>query len=187
MGFNPRPVPLPLYGRGGFFRAGGAGEMGLPRRVGRGMPGSMSALAYDTHRAVKSLVAAGFDPTRAEAVVATVGDAMTGTVATKADVAELRADVKADMAELRADVKSDVADVKSGVAVLDARITALQGDVETLKADVTDLKADGAALKTEVAGLRVDMSAMKAELYRLVLVSSVAIVGLTVALMKLIP
>ena len=85
----------------------------------------MSALAYDTHRAVKSLLAAGFDPTRAEAVVATVGDAMTGTVATKADVAaleaniaELRADVKSDVAELRADVKADVAELRADVTAL---------------------------------------------------------------------
>ena len=175
--------------------------MGLPRRVGRGICAPMSALAYDTHRAVKSLVAAGFDPTRAEAVVATVGDAMTGTVATNADVAaleasiaELRADVKADVVGLEAGLVEVRADVKADIAALDARITVLQGDVETLKTDVTDLKADvsglktdGAALKAEVAGLRVDMSAMKAELYRLVLLSSVAIVGLTVALMKLIP
>ena len=46
----------------------------------------MTALAFDTYKAVKALREAG-----AEAVVATVGDAIGGNVATKADLAELEA------------------------------------------------------------------------------------------------
>ena len=53
----------------------------------------MSALAFDTHEAVKSLKKAGFDDGQAEAVVATVGKAIGGNVATKADIAELKADM----------------------------------------------------------------------------------------------
>ena len=47
---------------------------------------SMTTLAFDTHKAVKALKEAGFEDAQAEAVVATVGDAMTGTVATKTDL-----------------------------------------------------------------------------------------------------
>ncbi len=65
---------------------------------------AMSTLAFDTHKAVKALKKAGFDDPQAEAVVATVGDAIGGNVATKADLAELRANLKADLAELRADM-----------------------------------------------------------------------------------
>ncbi len=43
--------------------------------------------AFDTHKALKE---AGFDHTQAEAVVATVGDAIGGNVATKADIAEVK-------------------------------------------------------------------------------------------------
>ena len=46
----------------------------------------MATLAFDTHKAVKALKEAGFEDAQAEAVVATVGDAMTGTVATKTDL-----------------------------------------------------------------------------------------------------
>lgn len=44
----------------------------------------MASLAFDTHAAVKALRKAGFDDAQAEAVVATVGDAVGGEVATKA-------------------------------------------------------------------------------------------------------
>lgn len=46
----------------------------------------MAALAFDTLKAAKVLRAAGFDDAQAEAVVATVGDAVGGNVATKADL-----------------------------------------------------------------------------------------------------
>ena len=60
----------------------------------------MSTLAFDTHKAVKSLKEAGFDDAQAEAVVATVGDAIGGNVATKVDITAL----KADIADLKADI-----------------------------------------------------------------------------------
>ena len=47
----------------------------------------MSSLAFDTHRAVKALCEAGAGEPLAEALVETIGDAMTGNVATKADIA----------------------------------------------------------------------------------------------------
>jgi hypothetical protein len=43
----------------------------------------MSALLFDTHKAVKDLQEAGFEEAQAEAVVATVGTAIIGNVATK--------------------------------------------------------------------------------------------------------
>ena len=63
----------------------------------------MVALAFDTHKAVKALKEAGADEALAEAVVATVGDAVGENIATKA---------KADISELRteiAEVKVDIA------------------------------------------------------------------------------
>ena len=60
----------------------------------------MTMLAFDTHKAVKALKEAGFDDPQAEAVVATVGEAIGGSIATKADIAELRTTTKADIAEV---------------------------------------------------------------------------------------
>ena len=50
----------------------------------------MTTLTSDTHKAVKALREAGADEPLAEAVVATVGEAMRENLATKADVTEVR-------------------------------------------------------------------------------------------------
>ena len=83
----------------------------------------MTTLAFDTHKAVKALKEAGFDDPQAEAVVATVGEAIGGSIATKADIAEVRAEItelrtatKADMTELRAEMKTDIAELRAEMA-----------------------------------------------------------------------
>ena len=89
----------------------------------------MSTLAFDTHKAVKALKEAGFGDIQAEAVVATVGDAISGDVATKGDIAALKtdiagfkADIKADIAEFRADIAEFKADIKADIAEFKAEI-----------------------------------------------------------------
>ena len=62
----------------------------------------MSTLAFDTHKAVKALQAAGAAEPLAEAVVATVGEAVGENVATKADIAEVKAELKTELAEMEA-------------------------------------------------------------------------------------
>ncbi len=71
----------------------------------------MGTPAFDTHKAVKALKGAGFDDTQAEAVVATVGDAIGGDVATKRDIDEL----KTDFSEFKAEVKADIAEFKAEI------------------------------------------------------------------------
>ena len=66
----------------------------------------MAALAFDTHKAVTALKQAGFAEPQAEAVVNTMGEALGGTVATKADLAAVQAKLEADIAA----VKPDMAD-----------------------------------------------------------------------------
>ena len=51
----------------------------------------MSTFAFDTHKAVAALKQAGFEEAQAEAVVNTMGEALGGSVATKADLKELEA------------------------------------------------------------------------------------------------
>ena len=87
------------------------------------LSGRMTMLAFDTHKAVKALKEAGFDDPQAEAVVATVGEAIGGSIATKADIAEVRAEItelrtatKADMTELRAEMKTDIAELRAEMA-----------------------------------------------------------------------
>lgn len=58
----------------------------------------MSLLVFDTLKATKELKRAGFDEVQAEAVVATVGDAIGGSVATKADLEKTAGELRADIA-----------------------------------------------------------------------------------------
>ncbi len=60
----------------------------------------MTSLAFDTLKAAKALRDAGFGDAQAEAVIATVGDAVGGNVTTKADLQELKTATKADLQTL---------------------------------------------------------------------------------------
>ena len=53
----------------------------------------MAVATFDTYAAAKTLREAGFDERQAEAAVTMVRDAMTESVATKADLTELKADM----------------------------------------------------------------------------------------------
>ena len=119
----------------------------------------MSANAFDTLKAAKSLEAAGFDEAQAEAIVATVGDAVRAhteplasgiasiadTMATKEHVATIEGRLSA--------VEDDVATVKDNVATLTVRVETLSGNVETLSGNVETLSGNVAATKDAVANM----------------------------------
>ena len=65
---------------------------------------AMATLAFDTHKAVKTLTEAGAAEPLAEAMVATIGVAMGENIATKADVADLGKELRQEMADLRRDM-----------------------------------------------------------------------------------
>ncbi len=67
----------------------------------------MSALAFDTHKAVTALKQAGFEETQAEAVVTTMGEALGGNVATKADLAAVQAKLETDIATVRTEMAQE--------------------------------------------------------------------------------
>ena len=64
---------------------------------------------FDTLHAAKTLTQAGFAPPQAEAITDTIRAAFSDSVATKADIAELRA----DMAALRTELKGDIAELRT--------------------------------------------------------------------------
>ena len=53
----------------------------------------MATTTFDTRQAVRKLQAAGFAETQADAVVDTLAAAFSDTVATKADIADLKAEI----------------------------------------------------------------------------------------------
>lgn len=87
----------------------------------------MTTLAFDTHRAVKALCEAGAAEPLAEAVVATVGDAIGGNVATKADIAEVRAELKAEIGGLEARLYRHLWIMAAGIVGLTVTLVKLIG------------------------------------------------------------
>ena len=131
----------------------------------------MTVLAFDTHKAVKELRAAGAAESLAEAVVATVGAAMGENVATKADIA----DVRTELAEVKAELKADINELR---AELKADINELRAE---LKADANELRAE---LKADRAVAQANLAGLEARLYRHLWIMAASIVGLTVTLLK---
>ena len=94
----------------------------------------MSAVAFDTLTAARDLEAAGIERRQAEAIAGTVRTATAAereTLATKADLAELRADIQADLhaaieplatknelAEFRAATKAEIAGVRAELGTI---------------------------------------------------------------------
>ena len=102
---------------------------------------------FDTHRAVKTLTAAGFNETQAEALIGAVGESHEA-LATKADLQDLAQMTKADLQDLAQMTKADLQDLaqmtKAEIQALDIRIQALdmylQALAQTTKADLKDLE-----------------------------------------------
>ena len=160
----------------------------------------MTANAFDTLKAAKSLKAAGFDEAQAEAVVAAVGDAVrehtaplasgtaaiADTMATKKDVATV-ADSVATISNTMA-TKDELATVADTVATVAGRVTTIAGTMATKNelATVADRVATIAgtmATKEHVAAaIAVEMKT----LYRYLWLMGTSIIGITVALNKLL-
>ena len=60
----------------------------------------MTTATFDTHAAVRAMEQAGLEAVQAEAITDTIRSALSGAVATKSDIAELRSELRADMASL---------------------------------------------------------------------------------------
>ena len=89
-------------------------------------------MPFDTMATARLLRESGIEERQAEAITTAIKDGVTGGVATKADIQE---------------VKSDIQEVK--------------GDVAALKTDVAEVKVDVAALKTSAARLEAELKWIK--------------------------
>ena len=118
----------------------------------------MSALAFDTHAAVKKLQQAGFTEQQAEAQTTLLMDVIAGEVATKRDIETVKLDIENVRAELKHDIETVRLDIENVRAELKHDIETLRAelkhDIETLRAE---LKHDIAETKHDIAELRRDM------------------------------
>ena len=91
----------------------------------------MATLPFDTHKAVKELQDAGFEEAQAEAVVATVGSAIVGNVATRHDVVEARnesrSEIQALASELRGEMQALSGELRAEMQAMELRITLRMG------------------------------------------------------------
>ena len=125
---------------------------------------AMDTTGLDTLKATRTLEAAGFETSQAEALVSVFGGPVAGNAATKGDMRDLRVEMK----DLRAEMKTEIAQLR-----------------DELKVESTERRADFAKLSREIAEVRGDIKNLKAQMYRLLLVQATVIVGLIVGLQQL--
>ncbi len=79
----------------------------------------MSGAAFDTHSSVKTLTAAGMPEPQPEAVTALLKvarDADFSTLASKADLAQVKAVLRREIAEFRAELQREIAELRPSSA-----------------------------------------------------------------------
>ena len=149
----------------------------------------MTANAFDTLKAAKSLRAAGFDEAQAEAVVSTVDDAVRAHT-------EPLASGLAEIADTMA-TKEGLAAVNGKFETAEGKLDTVEGDLEIVKHDLETVKdkvetiSETMATKDYVdaalARHRAEIAVEFRNLYRHLWVMGTGFVGVTVALVKLLP
>ena len=76
----------------------------------------MTTAVFDTLKASDTLKAAGIEAKQAEAIVHTMAGAFEDTVATKANLTEVKAELKQDIASTKADLMEVKAELKQDIA-----------------------------------------------------------------------
>jgi hypothetical protein len=86
----------------------------------------MATAVFDTLKASDTLKAAGVEAKQAEAIVHTMAGAFEDTVATNADLIEVKADLRQEIASTKAELKQDIASTRADIAIV-------KGDIRLLK------------------------------------------------------
>jgi hypothetical protein len=123
----------------------------------------VATLTFDKLAYVDRLKAAGVGEREARALAEGLDQALREEVATKTDVAA----VNDHLATVKAELKADIAALR----------TELKGDIAALRAE----------LKDDIATVRTELAAVKHDMLRWMVGMAFAQVGLTVALVRLLP
>ncbi len=92
-------------------------------------------MAFDTLKAMKRLTATGVEEAQAEAIIETVGGAMTESLATKDDLALLKADLTAESAEVRTEIAGTEGRLETKIAEVRTEIAEVRGDITAAAAE----------------------------------------------------
>jgi hypothetical protein len=127
----------------------------------------VATLTFDKLAYVDRLKAAGIGEREARALAEGLDQALREEVATKTDLAAVKTELAADIAAVKTELAADIAAVKTELA--------------------TDIAAVRRELATEIASVRTDLAAVKHDMLRWMVGLAFAQVGLTVALVRLLP
>ena len=115
----------------------------------------MNALAFDTHRFVKCLTAAGFTETQAEVLAEEQARLIDERLTTKADLAELEVALKRDIAELEMRMNTCITEVESKLEVRIAEVESkLKHEITLVKRDIAENEA---RMNTRIAETKADL------------------------------
>ena len=151
----------------------------------------MTPITFDTRKAVRNLKAVGFEEPQADAIVDTLGDAFSDTVATKSDIAEVQsniAEVQSNIAGVQSDIARLEVSTKSGIARLEVSTKAGIARLEvSTKSDIARLEV---STKADIARLEVstkaDIADLKADMFRALWIQGAALVGLQLTIAGLL-
>lgn len=101
----------------------------------------MALLAFDTHKFITSLTAAGMAPKQAEVLAQTYASVLTEQVATKADIETLRTEMKARFEAVNARFEAVDASFETLEHRLEAKLTKyISGGVAVIAAVLTSFE-----------------------------------------------
>lgn len=113
------------------------------------------AVLFDTLKLSRRLEQAGFTHDQAVGAAEALSDAISGDLATKADIAELRAEIATLGAELRAEIATLGAELRTEIASVRTEFASVRTDLSSGLASVrTELRTEIASVRSEIAALR---------------------------------
>jgi uncharacterized protein involved in exopolysaccharide biosynthesis len=120
------------------------------------------AVLFDTLKLSRRLEQAGFTRDQAIGAAEALSDAITGDLATKADIAEVRGEIaalRAEMGALGTQLHSEIATLRADLTGLGSE---LRGEMATLAAELrTEIASVRTEFRTEIASVRTEIAALR--------------------------
>ena len=115
-----------------------------------------AAIAFDSHRFVKSLTASGFTEAQAEALAHEQIHLLEVNLATKSDLGAVKSDLEIQIETVRSDLEFRIEKVR---ADLEVKIEQVRAEVQTVKSDLEiQIEKVRADLEVKIEKVRADLA-----------------------------
>ena len=125
-------------------------------------------MLLDTLRMRRRLLEAGFPDQQADAITEEIANIVTGELATKADLRELRNEmadrfggVQGEIAGVRTELQAEIAEVRSEVSQVKNEIAGVKGEIANVRNEIADVRNEIADVRSEVGDLKVSIADFK--------------------------